>query len=192
MSESPSPRDPKSSLPAEPNWSPRPNDADLPVGIPLLRIPQHGTGFQVVVSREIVGVDTHYFKGRTLPCTMPVCPACMEFSPKRWHGYLYVMSAKKLTIAAVELTAGCAQQIDRAVQNFGSLYKLIIQGTRQKQRANGKIEISASGLFTGAIPELRIPPIKELLKRIWSGGFKHVEEFLAKNQTPATTENEGA
>jgi len=56
--------------------------------LPLVRTPANRSLKAVVTSDALIGTDTHFWGGHTVPCERPECDACNHGIAYRWHGYL--------------------------------------------------------------------------------------------------------
>jgi len=151
-----------------PNWSNRPPDGCLNQGLPLVRTPARGVLSGIVSSTDLVGCTTHYYKGRTQPCTAPNCEACNEQVPYRWHAYLTIFNPRTATHALLELTAQASQPAFDFFERHGTLRGAILETTRPSAKPNGRIIVRLRQATPDDPKPPKEPNIKKILAVIWN------------------------
>ncbi len=151
-------------------WVPRPDETQQSPGYKLMRCPADKKLGFICYSRAIIGVNVHFWKGRTNPCTGEDCRACDDKSPYRWRGYLCGAHPKSKIVAAIEITGGCIDPIDDYGKTYGSIRGAIIMLERMSNRANGavKLTIERSDWPPETLPEPI--DIQNLLMKLWDSG----------------------
>lgn len=123
----------------------------------------------VLVSRDLLGVRTHYFRGRTTPCRRADCPACATGMLSRWTGYVLALEWSKHIPSIFEFTPGCVETLRNIQGTHGTLRMAKISASRASHRANGKVVITYKGqLPDGGVPSIpEDEPLLPLLLKIW-------------------------
>lgn len=143
-----------------------PNGAAAPT-YELTRCPKKGKLRAWIVSHQLEGCWTH-FLGRTLPCLGDLtCPACDEGHPRKWYGYLAVITPGNPQQKILELPAGAALQLGDYVARGTTIRGKLIITERKGGRANGRVQIQLEE--SEAWPETAPEPIdtRAALLRVW-------------------------
>lgn len=139
----------------------------MPIQYDLFRVPAKGMGRAIVVSHDVVGADTHYWRGRSQPCSGDKCEACEDGQSPRWRGYLAVMSPKSGRVVILEITAAAAGAIEAYFNKHRTLRGAGIVAERVGQKPNGRLRL----MLTPPAAEIdqlpKAPQIQRLLARIW-------------------------
>jgi len=145
----------------------RPSTDQMPQQLPLLRVPPKGLSGLVILSHDIVGCDTHYWRGRTRPCEAPNCDACQANQRPRWRGYLAVMSQRTEKIGVIELTPAAVAPVDRAFRQARTLRGCQIALARKNEKPNGQLfaQISVPNETKEHLP--KAPNLKTYLAKLW-------------------------
>lgn len=144
------------------------------IGWKIVRAPANGTMKLIVYSSDILGLDTHYYLGRTGPHRNFNCIACKFLTPIRWKGYLLCQDGKTGNNTILEFTAPAAKALDEAKKQFGTMRGLQIHVERAGPKANSRVQILVKGSITlpaEACPDYSVWPI---LCRIW--GLTQVQQ----------------
>ncbi len=148
--------------------SSKPADADLRTAYRIVRAPTTGTLEALVLSKEIYGCETHYFRGRTRPHTEPACEACDEGIGKRWQGYLAILLTRTRDLCLFEFTAAAAAPLVEYFEHNHALDGAVITAYRTSTKPNARVVIRVQ---RGDVELYHAPPapdIATLLHRIWS------------------------
>ncbi len=150
-----------------PTYSDRPPAPDAERALPIRRTPANGQLVAAVTSPELIGTNTHFFGGHTVPCEAPDCEACGKGVPWRWHGYVAAIQAQTRMHFIFEFTA-------QAGEIFRDFYKLnstlrgcVFCAERMHHRANGRVILSCK---PGDLAQLNLPAPPDLeacLAIIW-------------------------
>jgi hypothetical protein len=124
------------------NWKNRPPAPNEFGGIRLLRVPKAKTLELLITSDHLIGCDTHFSHRRTIPCTGPNCPLCLDGSPARWHGYVSICSTRQNAQAVLELTALAAQPVIDYQDRHGSLRGARLKAMRVGNHDNSPVNCS--------------------------------------------------
>jgi len=121
--------------------------------IPILSPRPHQKLTCLITSERWEGVYTHYFDGRTRPCTGDElhCDGCYRKLARRWKAYLCAVTFGSGRRCIIELTQGamesCEQIIDRTTNLRGRRIVLVRQGEAKNGPVRCRLEASTSDLF---------------------------------------------
>lgn len=159
-----------------------PPEEMAPVGIPIKRAPTLGHEIWTILSEQLTGCSTHYYRRRTQPCVGAECPICAEGQPRRWYGWLVGYDVARREKVLVEVPPGVALALRAYRGQVGNLRGHVIRLSRRNKKENGPVRGEfAAGKFA---PEL-LPPcpdIHVLLARMWQirdfAGVEMLDEQL--------------
>lgn len=123
----------------QPIWQRRPDDAQMPARYELLRVTEKGLKGMICLSGDLCGCHVHYWRGKTLPCSIHNCAACLDGQAPRWRGYLCVLHRKSHVITVVELTAAATEPVDKYFRAHRSLRGAELSLWRNPPRPNGRM-----------------------------------------------------
>jgi len=145
----------------------RPNSDDLPEIWKILRCPKRGTPQLAIVGADVLGCYVHYWSGRTRPCNKVSCDICERGQQPRWRGYLPVLTPSPSTPKILEVTPSIIGDIDRWLNQEGTLRGSVIQLNRKGNVQNGELSVKI-GKPAGFDVNLPDPPdVYGILCRIW-------------------------
>lgn len=107
--------------------------------ITLLRTPTKGKLHLIVTCPEMLGCWTHFFAGRTMPCTGDGCDACGHQASSRWHAYLCALDPDTNEHVLFECTAPAAETFAVYRAKHGSLRGCEFLAQRITARANARV-----------------------------------------------------
>ena len=144
--------------------------ATLPY-LPLFR-PGPGQGGQIegwILSPFILGVATHYCRGRTQPCTRHLddCEGC-DFWKKspRWDGFIGVLAKLTRKVAIFQVTKGAADACE-SLEAADTLRGRYVSLRRRGESAEGRVVMSLrEEPYRGVLPPA--PNVPGALERLWS------------------------
>lgn len=150
------------------SFSNAPPTDDRSFGLTLIRTPADRPLVAVITSDDLVGCNTHYWGGRTVPCQRPVCKPCADGIPFRWHGYVGVFSPTTGKHALLELTAQACDPIAQYVLAHGTTRGAKIECSRHGRKQNGRVwtAISEAKSIPANLPDA--PNIPAILAVIWN------------------------
>lgn len=122
-----------------PNYSNVPPDNAKGVALPILRTPASGKIRAIVTSDDLIGTNTHFWGGHTVPCSPPTCEACQKGVPYRWHAYLSAFAAQKNIHFLYECTATAAEVLVAYRVANDQLRGCIFEAYRWRGTRNGRI-----------------------------------------------------
>lgn len=150
-----------------PNWKKDPPKSGDQPALRLTRTPSPGNLIAIVLSDDLIGCDTHFWSGRTMPCEAPECAACREGVPFRWHGYLGCCDPQTRSLFIFEMTARSAEYFKDYRKGYGSLRGAKFRASRWKKTPNSRvvIEIKPSDVPPDSLPTA--PDVCAAMSIIW-------------------------
>jgi len=107
----------------------------------LLRTPTRGKLELYITSPDLIGCWTHFWTGRTVPCTGPDCEACQAGSSSRWHGYVAAVDVKTSEPVVFETTANAAEQLASYRTKNATLRGCHCLASRTSPRPNARVRL---------------------------------------------------
>lgn len=144
-----------------PNWTNAPPADPRGQGLPLVRTPANGTLRAIVTSDKLVGTDTHFWGGHTVPCDRPTCDACENGVAFRWHGYLSAYNPQTQLHFIFEMTDQAAATFLEYFKANGSLRTAMFEAYRWNHRRNGRVIVKVEPF---AMPAHVLPPAPDICK----------------------------
>jgi hypothetical protein len=136
--------------------------------LPLRRTPNKSAIIGIVTARRLLGTFTHFYGGRTVPCTHEDCAACRDGTPYRWHAYISAIDLPKHLHYLFECTAAAADAFVKYAAEHETLRGCVFSAKRSSTRMNARVEIETR-LYTG--PDRDLPPEADVvtaLARLWN------------------------
>jgi len=155
-------------------WTNRPPATHDGHALAIARTPATGTLTLIVTSPDLIGCRTHFYKGRTTPCTETKCHACNEGMPWRWHAYLGAADPKTGRHVLIELTATGCQPLAQYHELTGTLRGATIALSRPSGKYNGRVVARVSPI---AISPMQLPPppdVPHALAIIWNVPYSSI------------------
>jgi hypothetical protein len=122
----------------------------------------------IVLSHDLTGCFTHFWKHRTVPCMAPdPCVPCQAADPRRWHSWFAALVGRHNDQAIVEITLRATGYFDDAFRSHRTLRGQGFTLCRVPSRANGKL---LARLGDGAITSdllQKAPNVERLLLQMW-------------------------
>lgn len=136
---------------------------DTPRGpaLPIRRAPANGNLLAIITAADLIGTNTHYYKGRTMPCELPNCEPHDHGIPFRWHAYVSAWEVKTGLHFIFETTAAGAEPFIEYRDHHGTLRGCLFSAKRWQQRPNGRILIQTK---PADLKEIRLPQAPDLVK----------------------------
>jgi hypothetical protein len=144
-----------------------PDNQDQNFGWTIKRASADGPAKLVILNSDMLGIRTHFFRGRTIPCLLEDCPACECKQLSRWKGYLLAIEIPTEQQVVFEFTPPVATTLDEAHKRHGTMRGLQVVVSRTSKKANGKVVLAVKGITVlgpQACPDYSVWPI---LCRIW-------------------------
>lgn len=163
-----------------PTWSNQIPDDPRGQGLPLLRTPAGRSLTAIVTSPDLIGCNTHYWGGHTVPCDAPTCEACQAGIAYRWHAYLSAYNPDDQLHFIFECTAQAAQTFAAYRQEHQTLRCCHFEAYRWKHTRNGRVIIKCqrSAIQSAALPNA--PDLARIMAIIWRLPIPNV--FVAGQQ----------
>lgn len=105
----------------------------------LVRTPTKGKLQLIITCDEMLGCWTHWFSGRTTPCTGDGCEACEATSSARWHAYVSAHDFKTNEHLLFECTSAAAEAFAVYRAKHGTLRGCEFLAQRAAPRANARV-----------------------------------------------------
>lgn len=124
-----------------PHWSSDIPDDPRGHGLPLERCPAGQPMEAIATSDNLIGTDTHYWGGHTVPCTGHGCEACEAGNQYRWHAYLSCFDPHTQVHFIFECTAAAAKPFAEFREQHKTLRGCQFVAYRYKRAKNGRVII---------------------------------------------------
>lgn len=150
-----------------PTWTSSPPTDPRGQGLPLVRTPANRPLRAIVTSDRLIGTDTHFWGGHTVPCERPDCEACNAGIGYRWHGYLSAYNPSDQLHFVFEITAQAAVPFADYLKTHGTLRCAQFDAYRWQRRKNGRVivKVELSATPSHAIPHA--PDLRKVMAIIW-------------------------
>ena len=169
------------------NWSPTIPRDPRGQAFPLKRTPANGKLVAAITCENLIGCDTHFFNGHTMPCERPGCTACEKAMPFRWHGYVSAVEANTSLHFIFEFTAQAADTFDQYRQAHGTLRGCRFEARRLASRPNGRVLLNCRPLDLQQHTLPQPPAIQTCMEIIWNLPTGQVNTNQKRNGRPAMT-----
>lgn len=146
----------------------RPPTSDRKSALTLRRTPTAGVIRGTIVSDKMVYVPTHYWGGRTMPCTENECPACQAKRGKRWHAYIAFVPRGSRETQLLELTEHAAYPVYETQERLGTLRDVQIFAQRRSAKPNAAVVVTCTTDEAGLLTLPAPPDLAAALRVIWS------------------------
>lgn len=160
-------------------WNRRPTKEEMEHVWRVMRPPQKGTMRLLVLSGDLTGTYTHFWHGRTTPCKREHCEACQASRMPEWHGYLACLQADTKIRWILEVTKGCAKNLDDWFRERRTLRGTLIEVGRTSAKPNGRQFVRCLSQFSEREEMLKAPDLHPILARMWQQReqplFNHAE-----------------
>jgi hypothetical protein len=150
-----------------PNFSNTPPVPTRGYGLPIRRTPTSGRLVAIVTSHDLVGCDTHFFGGHTVPCEKPDCEACTKGVPFRWHAYCGALDHETHLHFIFEMTGHAAEALVEYRDAHSGLRGCLFEAQRLNRRANGRVIIRTKPQPIEHIRLPQPPDLERCLSIIW-------------------------
>jgi len=144
-----------------PTWTKSPPADPRGYGLPIIRTPAARPLTAIVTSDQLIGTDTHFWGGHTVPCERPKCEPCDNGIAYRWHGYLAAYNPTDDLHFIFEMTAQASEKFLEHHKANGTLRCCQFTAYRWKQRKNGRVIIRCE---QSARPSHALPAAPDLCK----------------------------
>ena len=156
-------------------WTHAPPDDPRGFGLPLIRTPAARSLKAIVTCENLIGTDTHFWGGHTVPCQRPSCDACEAGIAYRWHGYLSAFNPVDQMHFVFEFTAQAADKFMKYFTAHDTLRCCEFEAYRWKHIRNGRVIIKTahSAFAPHALPAA--PDLCRVMAVIWRLPIDSVE-----------------
>jgi len=157
----------------------------------------------IVTCSDLIGCRTHYYHGRTLPCSGDDCAACQDGMAWRWHAWLSAYTAKTHIHIIFECTAQSAATFVSYRNDHATLRGCLFRAERPSHKPNGRVRITTKKFDLETI-SLPLPPdLPKCLAMIWniptvdlstpdrSRSMPHLRVNLNPDNLPDSSEGNG-
>ena len=155
---------------------------------PLRRTPSPGKLLAIATSEDLLGCDTHFYGGHTMPCERPECEACEKGMPFRWHAYLAAVEFANRFHFIFEFTAQAADAFDTYRKAHGTLRGCLFEARRLNGRPNGRVMIQCKPADQSKITLPDPPDVRACMSIIWNLPSDQVQTNRKIGDRPAMTE----
>lgn len=133
----------------------------------VLRTPTRGKLRLTVTSNTLLGTPTHWYTGRTLPCTGQDCEACQAGSSTRWHGYLAAYDPETQEHLLFEFTKKAALAFAAYRQRHNTLRGCEFLASRNAPKPNAQLVLrfKQSDIPDADLPQS--PNLPAILCHLW-------------------------
>lgn len=161
-----------------PTWSTSLPPERHNMGYSVVRTPDAAPLHLIATSARYVCVDTHWWRGRTVPCERvqdadqrtiddTPCQACMEKQPYRSHVYLSAINPKTGQHVLFECTAQAAIPIDEYLRAHGTTRGMILHASRAGGKRNSKVLIQTASANQARVALPEPPDLCAALTILW-------------------------
>jgi hypothetical protein len=158
-----------------PNWSPNVPDQSRGPAFPLKRTPSGRGIVALITSDDLIGCDTHWWGGHTVPCEPPNCEACANGIPFRWHGYLTAVDTTTNLHFIFEMTAQAAEAFKDYRRAHGTLRGCVFEAKRLRAAHNSRVTIRCKPADLRAQHLPKAPDLTKCMAIIWNVPIPDVE-----------------
>lgn len=148
-------------------WQASPDDNDGHSKYRIIRTPAAGALNLRVLSHRMVGARTHYWGGRTTPCSTENCKPCSENHASRWHGWLICQDTKTSEQVIVEFPPAVGTSFLRCFSQLRTLRGVRFKLFRVGGKPNGKVVIQFGGIDENKEHLPNVPDLEPILCRLW-------------------------
>jgi len=156
-------------------------------GYDLRRTPADKPIKGLITSDDIIGCNTHWWGGRTVPCEDDDCEACRNNTPSRWHCYFSIYESGSKDHFIFECTGKAALPLVDWRKTNGSLRGVLITACRPKRRRNARVDIILRPFDTTGIIVPKAPDLMRAMAVIWQLPADAVKLDKAVRETPLVT-----
>lgn len=143
----------------------------------IARVPARSRLRLILLSSAHEGVNLHFWKGRSVPCTGANCEACINGLKPRWKGYVLAQDAGSKRVAILEFTERAYQAVAEATKKFGSLRGTVLDAYRINNKPNGPMTLE---FHDERKDQLTLPDetdLRGMLTRMWEVNEKQLGLF---------------
>jgi hypothetical protein len=143
----------------EVEWSDSPDTLRRTDSVAILRAGTGATPALIVLSERVLGVELHWWQGRSTPHIKGKCPACEAKRPAVWKGYIAVYNPKTHVVNILEITPCCIDPLSVYRQAFGTLRGGLLTLSRSNTKKNGRLTAT---IMPSNFPLSGLPPCPDV------------------------------
>lgn len=136
-------------------------------GLPILRTPVHKPIRAIITSPDLIGCNTHFWGGHTVPCEAPECEPCRNGIPYRWHSYCSAYNPDSGIHFIYECTALAAEVLVAFRKRFSTLRGCSFYAYRWRKAPNGRVILKCDDVLHPEIALPTAPDLQRLMAIIW-------------------------
>lgn len=150
-----------------PTFTNAPPEPDGERALQLKRAPATGSLKAAITCQDLIGCNTHFYGGHTVPCEAPDCEACGKGIPWRWHGYVSAIQSQTRQHFLYEFTAQAGDVLREYFELHKTLRGCVFVAERMHHRPNGRVilQVKPGDLAGMNLPES--PDLEACLRIIW-------------------------
>ena len=167
------------------NFSSDPPLENTRYALRLLRTPAKKKLHLIVTSDNLIGCWTHFFGGRTVPCTRPDCEACTAGTSSRWHGYLSAIDPDTSEHLLFECTASAAESFAVYRKRHETLRGCEFVADRVNPRPNARLRLKMKPADLAHINLPQPANLQAALCHIWGLPLCETQVLHDTPQAPA-------
>lgn len=149
------------------DWQRRPTEKEMEARWRITRPPQKSPLRLLILSHDLTGCYTHFWHGRTMPCTGHECEACSASKLPEWHGYLACLQSGTRIRWILEITKGCAAVLDKQFRDARTLRGTVIECGRTSNKSNGRQYVRVTDKVDTMDDVEKAPNLQPILARMW-------------------------
>ena len=150
-----------------PNYTNTPPSDSSGPALPIMRTPAQSKLRAVITSNDLIGTNTHFWGGHTVPCSTPECEACRKGIPFRWHAYLTAYVPPKALHFLYEMTAAAAEVVCNFRRDHPDLRGYEFEAYRWHGNPNGRVMLRVSSTKNDALTLPAPPDLEAVLAILW-------------------------
>lgn len=139
----------------------------------------------IITCDHLVGIPTHFFHGRTVPCKSAECEACSHGVPWRWHGYVSLYGPTTHSHILFEMTAKTVEPLKTFRLAHRTLRGCMLSARRINSSPNARVIIETG---VADLQSLNLPPephLLEALSIIWNIPLEEITIGGTSKDVPA-------
>src|SRR4051794_760809 len=144
-----------------------PTDDDFTCGFRMVRASAGRKTDVIIWSHDMLGMRTHYFRGRTGPCWEKGCEACQRNMRSRWNGYVLAVLVPSEERVIFEFTPPAGRSLDQAFKEYDTMRGLKVTFTRTSDKVNARVHAQVKGMWDQAHAIKKVPQTWPVLMHIW-------------------------
>lgn len=130
----------------------------------------------VILTRELAGVQTHWFGGKTIACCgTDNCPACQANFAPIWKGFFVGYGMRSGNKALVMVTGGAYENLAVHVQHEKGLFGLRVVISRKGIRKNSPMTLATCGRCD-EYPEYPQKALYNMVRRVFAANANKMPE----------------